>query len=446
MSRLVLSTTTRVLIIDMSSTQKNMDTLSKFLLDTTIMKSAFEMDKLAAALHIDFLLDIANAKDLLSVTKSGRHSLDAVMGALGGATTLSKQAVINIFQHEERATIEPKSAALQAWAACRACTIPFVAPRLDKVLPIYTTSIDRHVRYFTHISSSFGHFKILSIQVFTLISKTIRDGDRILALKPTRVKHDFDNNVKSNLKSGTITVTSKRYKTRMMRTAANQVCGRPSYRCNLTPSQFVRIDTVQADGTVTVTRGRTKHVEGKTVKLSIPGGIGDTKIRSLHTIGRESPTSAEILRTHCMLGALQQTIMLSTHPFINVMWFPIGNDKAKTLWKDTPRLSGTPSFSFPGDRKLNASQIKAVKTSLSSENSNRVILIHGPPGTGKTTVIAATVTSIMSFKSDNDRTLWLIAQSNVAVKNIAEKLASVDFVDFKVLVSKDFHFDWQVPF
>jgi AAA domain len=278
-----------------------------------------------------------------------------------------------------------------------------------------------------------------------LISKTIREGERILALKPTRVKHDFDRDVKSNLKSGTITFTSKRYKTRMMRTAANQVCGRPSYRCNLvTPCQFVRIDAVQPDGTVTVTRGRTQLVEGKTVRLSIAGGIGNTNIQSLQTIGRESPTSAEILRTHCMLGALQQTIMLSTHPFINVMWFPIRNDKAKTLWKDTTRLPGTPSFSFPGDRKLNASQLEAVTISLSSENSDRVVLIHGPPGTGKTTVIAATVTSVMS-SSDNDRTLWLVAQSNVAVKNIAEKLASVDFVDFKVLVSKDFHFDWQVP-
>lgn len=286
---------------------------------------------------------------------------------------------------------------------------------------------------------------MLLIQIFTLISKTIRDGDRILALKPTIVKHDFDSNLKSNLKSKTITVASKRYKTRMMRTAANQVCSQPSYRCNLTPCQFVRIGAVQADGTVTVARGRTEHVEGKTVKLSIPGGIGNAKIRSLQTIGRESPTSAEILRTHCMLGALQQTIILSTHPFIKVMWFSIGNDKAKTLWKDTARLSGTPSFSFPGDRKLNPSQLKAVKTSLSSEDSDRVILIHGPPGTGKTTVIAAIVTSVMSLL-DNDRTLWLVAQSNVAVKNIAEKLASVDFFDFKVLVSKDFHFDWQVPF
>ncbi|XP_006459086.1 hypothetical protein AGABI2DRAFT_53060, partial [Agaricus bisporus var. bisporus H97] len=38
---------------------------------------------------------------------------------------------------------------------------------------------------------------------------------------------------------------------------------------------------------------------------------------------------------------------------------------------------------------------------------------------------------------------WLVAQSNVAVKNIAEKLADLEFLDFKLLVSKDFHFDWH---
>ncbi|KAJ7678927.1 AAA domain-containing protein, partial [Mycena polygramma] len=42
-----------------------------------------------------------------------------------------------------------------------------------------------------------------------------------------------------------------------------------------------------------------------------------------------------------------------------------------------------------------------------------------------------------------NRTIWLVAQSNVAVKNIAEKLASVDFLDFKLVVSKDFHYDWH---
>lgn len=42
--------------------------------------------------------------------------------------------------------------------------------------------------------------------------------------------------------------------------------------------------------------------------------------------------------------------------------------------------------------------------------------------------------------------LWLIAQSNVAVKNIAEKLETTGFDAWKLLVSKDFHFDWYALF
>jgi regulator of nonsense transcripts 1 len=99
------------------------------------------------------------------------------------------------------------------------------------------------------------------------------------------------------------------------------------------------------------------------------------------------------------------------------------------------------SLRFPGTRKLNPSQEKAVNIILSNHDADRVALIHGPPGTGKTTVIAAAVTSVMASRNRSS-TLWLIAQSNVAVKNIAEKLADIDFLDFKLLVSKDFHFDW----
>lgn len=41
-------------------------------------------------------------------------------------------------------------------------------------------------------------------------------------------------------------------------------------------------------------------------------------------------------------------------------------------------------------------------------------------------------------------TIWVIAQSNIAVKNIAEKLYSCDFRDFRLLVSGEFIFDWWV--
>ncbi|KAJ7274285.1 AAA domain-containing protein, partial [Mycena haematopus] len=50
--------------------------------------------------------------------------------------------------------------------------------------------------------------------------------------------------------------------------------------------------------------------------------------------------------------------------------------------------------------------------------------------------------SILSSAYDIERTVWVVAQSNVAVKNIAEKLADVN-CDFTLLVSKDFHYDWH---
>jgi hypothetical protein len=40
--------------------------------------------------------------------------------------------------------------------------------------------------------------------------------------------------------------------------------------------------------------------------------------------------------------------------------------------------------------------------------------------------------------------VWIVAQSNVAVKNVAEKLVKVGIHQFKLIVSEEFHFDWRV--
>ncbi|KAI6155141.1 AAA domain-containing protein, partial [Pisolithus tinctorius] len=45
--------------------------------------------------------------------------------------------------------------------------------------------------------------------------------------------------------------------------------------------------------------------------------------------------------------------------------------------------------------------------------------------------------------ASSSRTVWIAAQSNVAVKNIAEKFAKIGFYDFALLVSMEFHFDWH---
>jgi len=73
-------------------------------------------------------------------------------------------------------------------------------------------------------------------------------------------------------------------------------------------------------------------------------------------------------------------------------------------------------------------------------SSSPISLVQGPPGTGKTTVIA---TYVISAIQAGQRGIWLMAQSNVAVKNIAEKLAKVGVFNFKLLVSRDFHFEWH---
>ena len=43
-------------------------------------------------------------------------------------------------------------------------------------------------------------------------------------------------------------------------------------------------------------------------------------------------------------------------------------------------------------------------------------------------------------------TIWVIAQSNIAVKNIAEKLYSCSFREFRILVSGDFINEWWVEY
>ena len=65
--------------------------------------------------------------------------------------------------------------------------------------------------------------------------------------------------------------------------------------------------------------------------------------------------------------------------------------------------------------------------------------LTGPPGTGKTTTIS---TAAKLWEMDRSN-VWIVAQSYVAVKNIAESLIKHD-VDFRLLVSKEFYVEWYV--
>ena len=180
--------------------------------------------------------------------------------------------------------------------------------------------------------------------------------------------------------------------------------------------------------------GRARQVEGRSAQVSVDGSVSG-EIASVSTIGKEDMNPAEAARQEIILHVLQSRISLLSQPFFQHIWLP----HERTSWPEQQGGTLDPHIYFPG-RSLNPSQEMAVEKIMSSDDDNRVVMIHGPPGTGKTTVIAAAVSSF--HHADGHRSVWIAAHSNVAVKNIAEKLCAVGFHDFKLLVSFDFHFDW----
>jgi hypothetical protein len=184
--------------------------------------------------------------------------------------------------------------------------------------------------------------------------------------------------------------------------------------------------------------GRAEDVKGRAATISLRGDFSGEKFR-VYTNGKEPPTCAEELRETIVLKALQGTNTILDLPFVKSIWLP--NEPPN--WPPTPHKAVLPTSSYSSTRPLNRSQEAAVKAILSPLPADRLVLIHGPPGTGKTSVIAcATQTKMSSFPPTG--TMWLVAQSNIAVKNIAEKLAESNFLDFRILVSREFHFDWYV--
>lgn len=95
---------------------------------------------------------------------------------------------------------------------------------------------------------------------------------------------------------------------------------------------------------------------------------------------------------------------------------------------------------LPDVIELNPSQEKVVWRMVAPNPTGRTraTLVHGPPGTGKTSTIAAAVVVLAGVGEPP----WIVAQSNVGIKNVAEKLQRVGFRDFVLLVSGDYFAYW----
>jgi Cdc6-like AAA superfamily ATPase len=183
------------------------------------------------------------------------------------------------------------------------------------------------------------------------------------------------------------------------------------------------------------------NVHGRTARLDTEHNVEGRGITSLTTIGRSAPSRAESDRSLALLRILQGSLPLLDNHWVRAIWLP-----DTVTWPESFTTSS--SFDSPAIEiaehpvaPLNASQREARTHMLSLSLNNCITLIQGPPGTGKTTVIASYVDNALQSGRNG---IWLLAHSNVAVKNIAEKLAKFETLHFKLLVSQSFHFDWCV--
>jgi len=184
--------------------------------------------------------------------------------------------------------------------------------------------------------------------------------------------------------------------------------------------------------------GGAPKVNGKSTHIQVEHNLEGKSVTSITFFGKQAPSRAESDCGLAILSMLQGTLPLFDSPWMKAIWLssqPVDWPECFSPRPDSPAIEIKEHPAAP----LNSSQHTALTKMLSPSLETLLTLIQGPPGTGKTTVIA---TYVLSAINAGQRGIWLMAQSNVAVKNIAEKLAKLGFFNFKILVAKGFIFGW----
>lgn len=121
---------------------------------------------------------------------------------------------------------------------------------------------------------------------------------------------------------------------------------------------------------------RIKKVKGKTAELKLSESINRAEAGELtgaFTLGRPEATNLDHQRSNLILFALQGKASILENPFLKQIWFP-DQCPSQTTELPSPELFGEQW------KKLNRSQLKAVKEMLKESSDPRIVLVHGPPG------------------------------------------------------------------
>ncbi|KAG1741642.1 P-loop containing nucleoside triphosphate hydrolase protein, partial [Suillus lakei] len=268
----------------------------------------------------------------------------------------------------------------------------------------------------------------LSDETLKFLAKSSKDSFQLEQRKPTEVTRQFATSV--DHRNNHINAQADRYQNKIRK-------GR---------HQRAFIDIGGRTGRGFTVDGQVAKSRGRTAKLTTTNSLSlaDKIIGSIKIVGREDPTQAEAQRAQKVLEILQGLINLEhDNPWVHLIFFSSPRDDFEWPSAWTEEAKDAVPVRYHADRvnrPLNPSQTKAVNKMLQQSDDGRLTVIQGPPGTGKTTVIASYVQTALAGGLSG---IWLVAQSNVAVKNIAEKLAEFGLTNWKLLVSKEFFEYWH---
>ena len=103
------------------------------------------------------------------------------------------------------------------------------------------------------------------------------------------------------------------------------------------------------------------------------------------------------------------------------------------------------------NQSLNKQQRMALHSFLNEDLNQPFSVVIGPPGTGKTVVICHGIITWYRRHEKNSKNskntavggLACVSNSNIAIKHVAERLAKMEFLNFCLIVSEEFYFEWH---
>ncbi|KAJ3739173.1 P-loop containing nucleoside triphosphate hydrolase protein [Lentinula detonsa] len=377
---------------------------------------AFDLAPLALALYRDLGIRVMNGVDIQSVfppIKERKTPIDAITSIVGQDPDIrvDRDRVVSAFElvyiRNDPRSITRSNLVQRAW--------------ISQFLPGFENCPDmfKDVPRIDTTTQKFSDKKL------DILSKWASDSVRLYHMKSSETEHSVSVTVGSD-QTGSFQAQSMIFKNKLRNDQEIQLSVRNEHGIFNIPAQ-------------------TGVVEGRHAALNLSREINHSNneiVGKIISKGRDKGTKAEEKRDEAVLKILQgqQGFGMFDNPWVTNFWDP---PNGVMVWPNSRSRMRFKPITVPEkpDHILNTSQVLAIQKMLSFKSEENIVLIRGPPGSGKTSVISRFVE--IATASPHYPGIWLVAQSNIAVKNIAEKLASAGYMDWKLLVSKDFIFEWH---